>query len=169
MWDTANQREAVTGLAEKARVAGARVAFDLADPFAVGRYRDSFLEWIPGRIDVLFGNRQEMTILAGAEANDEDLVKRMGSLAPLAVMKVGPRGCVVNDRGTISTAPARPAPVVDTIGAGDLFAAGFLYGLLLDRPTPACSRIANSLAAAVVGVEGCSLERMDRDWVLAEC
>jgi sugar/nucleoside kinase (ribokinase family) len=170
MWDTDNQRSAVTAVAEQARRAGVRVAFDLADPFAVRRYRDAFLGWIPGRVDLLFGNRQEMALLAGGgDAADEDLVRRTAALAPMVVMKVGARGCVVNERGVMTTAPARPVKVVDTIGAGDFFAAGFLYGLLLGRPTADCSRIANSLAAAVVGVEGCSLEQMDRGRVLEDC
>jgi sugar/nucleoside kinase (ribokinase family) len=54
---------------------------------------------------------------------------------------------------------------VDTIGAGDFYAAGFLYGLLLGRPVEACSRVANSIAAAVVG--GCGVEQMDRGDVLS--
>ena len=166
MWDTPNQRSAVARCAEQARGRGVRVAFDVADPAAVRRYRDSFLEWIPGRVDVLFGNRQEMSLLVGERAGDRELAQAAGQLAPLAVIKTGADGCLVNDRGRIVASPARPTKVVDTIGAGDFYAAGFLYGLLLGRPAAACSRVANSIAAAVVG--GCSVEQMDRGEVLRD-
>ncbi len=167
MWDTENQREAVQGCAEEARQRGVPVAFDVADPFAVRRYREAFLEWIPGRVDLLFGNRQEMSLLVGEEASDDCLAKRAGDLAPLAVIKLGAGGCIVNCRGRIVATPARKARVVDTIGAGDLFAAGFFYGQLLGRSVADSSRMANSIAAAIVGVEGCSLEQVDRSEVLA--
>ncbi len=169
MWDTGNQRTAVEGRAAEARRRGVPVAFDVADPFAVRRYRDAFLEWIPGRVDLLFGNRQEITLLVGEQGSDRELAARAGELAPLVVMKTGADGCVVNHRGEIIATPAKPAKVVDTIGAGDFFAAGFLYGLLIGRSTAHCSRIANSIGAAVVSVEGCSLEQMDREAVLADC
>jgi len=60
MWDTENQRAAVERRAEEARRAGVPVAFDVADPFAVSRYRDAFLQWVPGRVELLFGNRREI-------------------------------------------------------------------------------------------------------------
>jgi sugar/nucleoside kinase (ribokinase family) len=167
MWDTENQKAAVQACAGEARRRGVGVAFDVADPFAVRRYRDAFLEWIPGRVDLLFGNRQEISLLAGPQASDHDLALRAGELAPLVVIKLGADGCIVNAGGHIVSSPAREVEVVDTIGAGDFFAAGFLYGLLLGRSMDECSRAANSLAAAVVSVEGCSVEDMDRGAVLA--
>lgn len=169
MWDTDNQRAAVQRRAEEARQRGVPVAFDVADPFAVRRYRDAFLAWIPGRVDLLFGNRQEMSLLVGEQAGDGELARRAGQLAPLAVIKLGGDGCIVNAGGEIVASPARPVAVVDTIGAGDCFAAGFLYGLLLGRSIADSSRIANSIASAVVCVEGCSLEQIDRNEVLACC
>ncbi len=167
MWDTENQKTAVQGCAEEAKRRGVRVAFDAADPSAVGRYRDEFLRWIPGRVDLLFGNRQEISLLVGSQASDRELAQRAGELAPLVVIKLGPDGCIANDRGDVVSTPARDVAVVDTIGAGDFFAAGFLYGLLGGCSVAECSRAANSLAAAVVGVQGCSVEEMDRREVLA--
>ena len=62
MWDTPNQRSAVEKAAAQGRERGGAVAFDLADPFAVERYRDAFAAWVPDNVDVLFGNAQELRL-----------------------------------------------------------------------------------------------------------
>jgi sugar/nucleoside kinase (ribokinase family) len=157
LWDTENQRRAADAAALRARRTGSGtlVAFDLADPFAVRRYAEQFRSWVPGRVDVIFGNRDEFALLTGASC-DEDCVSEAAALAPLIVMKVGARGCLVGSNGGFTAVDGFPVQLVDTTGAGDAFAAGFLYGMLAGAEPLACARLANALAARVVGREGCS-------------
>jgi sugar/nucleoside kinase (ribokinase family) len=154
LWDTDNQREAAAAAVAAARLKGIPVAFDLADPFAVRRYGEKFRSWIPGKVDILFGNKDELSLLTGA-ACDEDCASEAAALAPLAVMKVGEKGCILSWDGNLEQVPAVPVTRVDTTGAGDSFAAGFLYGRLQGANPVTCARLANAVAARVVGVEGC--------------
>jgi sugar/nucleoside kinase (ribokinase family) len=163
MWDTPNQRDAAESRTAEARRRGVPVAFDLADPFAVGRYRDAFAAWIPGNVDVLFGNTQELRMMLGSKGADEEVAAAAGDIAPLVVMKTGPRGCLVNRRGRVTAFPPEPAEVVDTIGAGDFFAAGFLAGLIEGADIGGCAKLANLMGAAIVSVAGCSLGSLDRE------
>jgi sugar/nucleoside kinase (ribokinase family) len=154
LWDTESQRRAAVEAAELARSRGITVSFDIADPFAVERYRTAFLPFIREYVDLLFANRRELALLTETDC-DEDCVKSAAPLAPTVVMKIGRDGCLVSSRGETSTVPGVPARLVDTTGAGDAFAAGFLYGVLRGRDARECARIANRLASGIVGVEGC--------------
>jgi sugar/nucleoside kinase (ribokinase family) len=157
LWDTENQRRAAERAAQFAREEGRAitVAFDLADPFAVRRYAEKFREWIPGRVDVLFGNRDELALLTGGSC-DEDCVSDAAALAPTVVMKMGEKGCLVGWGGRYEAVPGVPVKAVDSTGAGDAFAAGFLHGRLEGASPVDCARLANSVAARIVSVEGCS-------------
>jgi sugar/nucleoside kinase (ribokinase family) len=155
LWDTENQRTAAESAASFARSRGIPVAFDLADPFAVRRYGEQFHAWIPGRVDILFGNQDELSLLTGG-ACDEDCVGNATALAPIVAMKVGKKGCIVGHDGIFEAVPGVSTTVLDTTGAGDSFAAGFLYGHLAGADPHTCARLANALAARVVGMEGCS-------------
>ncbi len=157
LWDTENQRRAADRAAEFARAEGRgiTIAFDLADPFAVRRYAEKLVAWIPGRVDVLFGNRDELALLTGSSC-DEDCVGQAMRLAPVVVMKTGDKGCVVGHDGKHEHVPGVPVKVVDTTGAGDAFAAGFLYGRLLGISPIQSARLANAVAARIVSVEGCT-------------
>ena len=154
LWDTDNQREAAEAAASAARAQGISIAFDLADPFAVRRYGEQFRSWIPGKVDILFGNKDELSLLTGA-ACDEDCASEAAALVPLSVMKVGEKGCVIGWKGHFEQVPGVRVKRVDTTGAGDSFAAGFLFGRLAGADPVTCARLANAVAARVVGVEGC--------------
>jgi sugar/nucleoside kinase (ribokinase family) len=160
MWDTENQRRAAEHAAGFAREQGREitVAFDLADPFAVRRYAEGFRSWIPGRVDVLFGNRDELALLTGASC-DEDCVSDAAGLAPVVVMKRGEKGCLVGWDGKFELVPGVAVEVVDTTGAGDAFAAGFLFGRMEGASPVDCARLANAVAARIVSVEGCRYTR----------
>jgi sugar/nucleoside kinase (ribokinase family) len=157
LWDTENQRRAAERAAEFARAAGRAItiAFDLADPFAVRRYAQQLLAWIPGRVDVLFGNRDELALLTGGSCQ-EDCVAEAMKLAPVVVMKIGEKGCLVGWEGRTEHVPGVTVKALDTTGAGDAFAAGFLYGKLLGASPVDCAKLANALAARIVSVEGCT-------------
>ncbi|MGD0728167.1 MAG: adenosine kinase [Spirochaetia bacterium] len=156
LWDTDNQRRAAEKAAAFVRESGRgiSIAFDLADPFAVRRFGDQFRSWIPGNVDILFGNRDELAILMGS-ACDEDCVSEASALAPLVVMKAGEKGCLVGWDGKCEMVPGVPVHVVDTTGAGDAFAAGFLFARLAGADPLQSARLANRVASRIVGVEGC--------------
>ena len=107
---------------------------------------------------MLFGNRDELALLTGG-ACDEDCVQDAAGCSPLVVMKTGEKGCVVGWEGKWEAVPGQRVDVVDTTGAGDAFAAGFLYGRLLGESPARSAMLANALAARVVSSEGCTYER----------
>jgi sugar/nucleoside kinase (ribokinase family) len=154
LWDTENQRRATQRAVEIARGRGATVSLDIADPFVVQRYRAEFLPFIPRYVDILFANREELSLLTGTTC-DEDCVEAASSLARTVVMKTGAEGCILGREGTIERVPGMRVKVRDTTGAGDAFAAGFLYGILEGFDFIRCADIANRLAASIVEVEGC--------------
>jgi sugar/nucleoside kinase (ribokinase family) len=81
-------------------------------------------------------------------------------------MKIGPKGCVILNDGLSLTVPGEDVQARDTTGAGDAFAAGFLYGLLTERDLEVCGRIANRVASRVVQVEGCRVDLLSREELL---
>lgn len=130
LWDPPRAKDAILKAARAARAAGREVAMTLSDPFCVHRYRDEFLDLLrSGTVDIAFSNEAEALALYETEDLDEAL-RRLGEDAPrLAVVTRGALGCVVVEGASRSAHPATVVPaVVDTTGAGDLFASGFLRG-----------------------------------------
>ena len=160
MWDTKNQEKAVKQGVEYAHEFGLTISFDLADPFVVTRNRTEFLEWIPGTVDILLGNRDELELLVGKQNRDKDTIGRAGRLAETVVMKVGREGSYVAHDGTIEKIPGKFVAAVDTTGAGDSFAAGFLFGILTGKSPQSAASLANYLAAEIVAVEGCDFDQV---------
>lgn len=163
LWDTEGQKEAAEQATAAARKAGGRilVSLDIADPFVASRYGKQFRDWIPGNVDLLFGNREELSQLTG-EVMDGQILKRARDLAPKVVMKTGARGCLACEGDRTASVGTRSLTPMDTTGAGDAFAAGFLHGMLLGRDMEECARGANALASAICCVEGCDYSALDR-------
>jgi sugar/nucleoside kinase (ribokinase family) len=166
LWDTPNQEQAARELADFARKHDRRIAFDVADPFVVHRHHCKLLDWIPGRVDLLFANREELKALTGLEGSDEEIVSAAGSLAPRVVMKTGSDGCWINEDSQLRHVPGERVQAVDTTAAGDAFAAGFLFGLMSGRDCHRSARLANRLAARMVTIVGCNYSAIDRAGVL---
>jgi sugar/nucleoside kinase (ribokinase family) len=160
MWDTQNQEEAAVNSASVAKKQGLSVSFDIADPFVIERYRDRLVAWMPGNIDVLFANREEMKVLTGCVDCDTEVIKHASEFSPLVVMKVGKDGCILFSGQETIHVPGDVVECVDTTGAGDAFAGGFLYGLITGKSIYECGRIANTIAAAIVTIPGCSYENL---------
>ncbi|MFW5684616.1 MAG: adenosine kinase [Spirochaetota bacterium] len=168
MWDTPNQEQAAREAIAVARGANrgghTLVSFDVADPFVVRRYRDSLVAWIPGNVDLLFANEEELRALTGVHDGDDERVLRAAcDFAPTVVMKLGARGCLVWNEGTVTASDPHPAERVDTTGAGDAFAAGYLYGVLQRLSVRQCAQVANILAGGIVAVDGCNYDAVDAD------
>ncbi len=168
MWDTETQEQAARSATRAASASRTLVSFDVADPFVARRYRDSLLQWIPGNVDVLFANQEELQELTGHRSNERELLRAAAELAPTVAMKIGARGCIVMHHGTECRAAAHPAERVDTTGAGDAFAAGYLFGVLRGLSVAASAAAANILAAGIVSVDGCNYDALSAERVRAE-
>jgi sugar/nucleoside kinase (ribokinase family) len=155
LWDPETPRFAMVKAIDIARRAGRKVAFTLSDSFCIDRHRDGFNGLIDaGKIDILFANEAEITMLAGAD----DFEAAVAAVAPRVetlVVTRSEQGAVAISGGEQAAVPAEPvARVVDTTGAGDLFAAGFLYGRTHDRSLAESLRIGAIAAAEVISHYG---------------
>ena len=130
LWDPPKAKEAFREASRIAHGASRKVAITLSDSFCVDRYRDEFLGLMKtGAVDIVFANHHE--VMALYQTSDfETGLKLLEGDAPLAVVTLGPDGSMVLADGGRITVPAPPVPdIVDKTGAGDLYAAGFLFGL----------------------------------------
>jgi sugar/nucleoside kinase (ribokinase family) len=149
VWDPPAAKDAVRRAAEIAHRADQRVALTLSDPFCVDRHRDEFLELIEGHIDILFANEDEITSLYQVDTFDAALHHVRGH-CEIAALTRGPHGSVIVAGDDVHVIDAHPANVVDTTGAGDLYAAGFLYGFTQGRDLATCGQLASLGAAEVI-------------------
>ncbi|MFN4089297.1 MAG: adenosine kinase [Alphaproteobacteria bacterium] len=154
LWDDPRAKAALLKAAGAAHGAGRRLAFTLSDPFCVDRHRDEFRDLIARHVDILFANEAEICSLYRVEAF-EDALARVGADCEVAVLTRSEKGSVVVTRGAVHRVPAEPVDrVVDTTGAGDLFAAGFLYGYTHGRGPEESARIGGICAAEVIAHVG---------------
>jgi sugar/nucleoside kinase (ribokinase family) len=131
MWDTDPQKEAVLAGIEKAKAQGTTVVFDVADPFAAERNQEKFVELIRDHVDIVFANAREAELLLDI-SDPKEAAQELGKHVRYAIVKAGADGSYVTEPGEpIRHIPAAPAEnIVDTTGAGDVYAAGFLFGLV---------------------------------------
>lgn len=150
LWDEPMAHEALLLAINMVRNAGRKFSFTLSDSFLIDRFRSEFLELIPSSIDILFANEQEICSLF--ETSDLDkAVELIGSLCPIATVTRGAAGSLVIVDGKIIESPASHVDkVVDTTGAGDAYAGGFLYGFSEALPLARCADIGNIAAAEVI-------------------
>ena len=129
LWDPEEPRAAMEAAIDAARAAGTKVAFTLSDSFCISRHRDGFLALIDeGRIDILFANEDEILALSG-ESEFEAAVAAVAPKVPVLAVTRSEKGAIAVAGGERAEVPAEPiTKLVDTTGAGDLFAAGFLAG-----------------------------------------
>ncbi len=150
LWDPPQAKAAFRKAMDIASKANRKVAMSLSDAFCVDRYRGEFRDLVETKIDILFANEAEIISLYQSASFDDALQAVRGKCA-IAVLTRSEKGCVVvagNEVHVIEA--ARAERVVDTTGAGDLFAAGFLYGLTRGRGIADCARIGALAAAEVI-------------------
>jgi sugar/nucleoside kinase (ribokinase family) len=155
LWDPETPRAAMERAIGIARAAGRKVAFTLSDSFCVERHRDGFNALIAsGRLDILFANEAEIVSLTG-EADFDAAIANAAARVPLLVVTRGEQGAVAVENGARVEVGAEPiAQVVDTTGAGDLFAAGFLAGLTQGRDLEQSLHMGAIAAAEVISHYG---------------
>jgi len=152
-------REATLQALETARVAGLRTVFDVdyrasswLSPEEAGRQARVALPWV----DVVLGNEDELSILTGEHVAGAQIQMAMAASVGLVVRKLGARGVEAHTGGQSVSVPPCPTEVVCTIGAGDGFAAGFLYALDRGLPLEECLRYGNAAAMVVISRVSCS-------------
>jgi sugar/nucleoside kinase (ribokinase family) len=155
LWDAAEAKAAIRKAIAAAKESKARVAFTLSDPFCVGRYRKEFLDLMQSEVDILFANEEEIKALFEVENFDEALQKARG-WSGLAAMTRSAKGCVIaSESGEVHVIDAAPvAKVIDTTGAGDQFAAGFLFGFSRGKDLKACGKLGSIAAAEIISHYG---------------
>jgi sugar/nucleoside kinase (ribokinase family) len=153
LFDPPAAQAAFRRAAAAAHAAGRQVALSLSDPFCVNRHRAAFRDLVAGHVDILFANEAEITSLYETNTFEEaaDRARRGVTLAALTRSEAG--SVILHGAETVTVA-AEPADVVDTTGAGDAYAAGFLAGFTAGRDLAACGRIASIAAAEVIGHYG---------------
>jgi len=151
LWDPKNAKEAFVKAAGIAHGAGREVALTLSDAFCVDRYRDEFLDLMRKRtVDLVFANEAELHSLYQTSDFDAAL-KQLREDAKLGVVTRSEKGCVVVSQDGVIAVPAFPVEtVMDTTGAGDLFAAGFLFGLVRGAGHENAGRLGALAAAEVI-------------------
>jgi len=151
LWDPETPRYAMVRAIEIARAAGRKVAFTLSDSFCIDRHRDGFNALIDGgRIDLLFANEDEIQALAGVPHLETAIAAVRPKVETLVVTR-GEHGALAMRGGERAEVPAEPVEeVVDTTGAGDLFAAGFLFGYTRGMELAQSLRLGAIAAAEVI-------------------
>jgi sugar/nucleoside kinase (ribokinase family) len=151
LWDPKNAKDAFLKASKAAHDAGRQVALTLSDAFCVDRYRGEFVDLMQGgAVDLIFANEAELHSLYQTSDFDTALAQLRKDVA-LGVVTRSEKGCVVTTKDGVTAVPAFPIEkLVDTTGAGDLFAAGFLFGLVRGASHEDCGRLGALAAAEVI-------------------
>jgi sugar/nucleoside kinase (ribokinase family) len=154
LFDRPEAKAAFRQAVSLAKKAGRRSALTLSDSFCVDRHRQEFLELIRSGLDILVANESEITALYETK-NFDDAARTAARDVPLAVLTRSAKGSLIISNGESQTVEADPvAKVVDTTGAGDLYAAGFLFGLTSGRDLQTSGRLGSIAAAEIISHVG---------------
>jgi sugar/nucleoside kinase (ribokinase family) len=169
LWDPPGAMQAFVKAAAAAHAAGRRVALTLSDVFCIERHHAAFLDLVEHHVDILFANDAEIRTLYRARTFDEALQHVRGH-CEMAALTRSEKGSVVVAGEELHVIDAEPVPggVVDTTGAGDAYAAGFLVALTQGRGLAECARIGGIAAAEVISHFGPRPEARLRDLVAAK-
>ena len=163
LWDLEPAKQAFLKAAKLAHENNVRVSLSLSDPFCVNRHRESFLDFVKHHVDILFANEEEVRALYRHDNIDAALESAASDAETVAVTR-GADGAVVLHRGerhAIQAVP--PRQLVDTTGAGDLFAAGFLYGFSQNFAMQRCGDLGAAAASEIIAQYGARSERSLRE------
>jgi sugar/nucleoside kinase (ribokinase family) len=150
LWDPEPAKQAFLRSAEIAHRAGRKVALSLSDPFCVDRHREEFRELVHRHVDILLCNEAEIISLYETSGFDEAL-DRLRGRCQIAAITRGAEGAVILSGEDVIRVAAEPvSEVVDTTGAGDLFASGFLFGLTRDEDLATCGRLGGIAAGEII-------------------
>ena len=150
LWDNEKAKKAMKKMVDICKADQQKIAFTLSDLFCVDRHRDSFKDLIESDVDILFGNQEEFSAMVNS-INLDDGIAYAKSLNILAIVTLAEKGSIiiVNDK-VIEVKPEPVSKLVDTTGAGDLFAAGFLYGITHQKSYEESGRLASIAASEII-------------------
>jgi sugar/nucleoside kinase (ribokinase family) len=156
LWDKPTSKEAFLYAAKLNKLSGGKNAITLSDVFCVEMHRESFIEFIKDSIDFVFCNEEEITALTMKNSTDEAIDFFLDQFPDVEelVCTLGPKGALVISNGKKVHYEATEAEVVDKTGAGDYFAAGYLYGIQKQLTKDESADIANRSAAYVISEVG---------------
>ncbi|NQV56446.1 MAG: adenosine kinase, partial [Rhodospirillales bacterium] len=158
LWDPPRAKEAFVKAAEIAKKAGRKVALSLSDPFCVGRHRAEFLDLVDNHVNILFANEDEIVSLYQAE-NFDDALQHVRGHCDIAALTRSAQGSVVVAGDEVHVVNAEIVDhVVDTTGAGDSYAAGFLFGHTRGDDLATCARLGGILSAEIISHYGARAE-----------
>ena len=156
--------ELMQRVVESAKEAGCSISLDLASFEVVHAAKDTLPAILKDYVDIVFANEEEASAFTGIDSDYAAMAEQLASLCDIAAVKVGAEGSyIAADGAVLKAAPVPAAKVVDTTGAGDLWAAGFLYGWSRQLPLEDCARIGSILGSAVVQTQGAELS--DEAWM----
>lgn len=165
LWDKPRAKDAFIKAATIAHEAGRKVALSLSDAFCVDRHRAEFRDLVANHVDILFANEAEILSLYQRETF-EQAARHVGEHCEIGALTRSEKGSVVICGSQSYEVPAFPVSrVVDTTGAGDLYAAGFLFGYTRKLPMTDCAKIGALAAAEVISHFGARPETKLADWV----
>ena len=150
LWDKPSAKEAFVKAAEAAHAAGRKTSLTLSDTFCVERHRESFLDLVESHIDIVFANEAEALALYEV-ADLESALGRFAEACETAIVTRSEKGSIIlSGGGRTEVKAVPPERLVDTTGAGDLYAAGFLFGYCQGREPAECGALASLAASEVI-------------------
>ena len=154
LWDNENAKQAMKKMVDISKDDNQQIAFTLSDLFCVDRHRESFSELIKKDVDILFGNEEEICAMSKSTSIN-DGINYAKSLNITAAITLAERGSLIIKNNEVIEIPAIDLDkVIDTTGAGDLFASGFLYGLCSNKDLFTCGHMASVAAAEIISHYG---------------
>ena len=154
-WGSPDQIKAINAAIDTAKENDCLVSFDVADPFVVEQNREAFAEIIATKADIVFANKEEARLLY--QSDPETACDKIAAEGAIAVIKLGSEGALIGKGSERVRIQPVATKVVDTTAAGDMFAAGFLYGILNEKGLEASGKIAASLASDVISRVGATV------------
>ena len=159
LFDKPAAKEAFYAASAIAAKSGRKTALTLSDAFCVDRHRTDFRKLVKNGVDVLFANEKEITALYEVNSFDEAVTAVRGECEIAVLTRSEAGSIIVTDKETVQVRPQRVEKVVDATGAGDLYAAGFLYGYTRNLKLSDCGRLASLAASEIISHIGARPER----------
>ena len=149
-WSTPNNKQALTKAFEMAKHHQAKVAFTLSDVFCVEAHRDDFIRLLDDTFDILFCNEAEISAMYPGKSLQEIIETVQGKADVIAITRSEQGSVIVTRDGVVEVPATKVDKLVDTTGAGDLYAAGFLYGYVHAMPLSKCAELGGACAAEII-------------------
>ena len=150
LWDNEKAKKAMKKMVDICKADHQKIAFTLSDLFCVDRHRNSFQKLIANDVDILFGNQDEFSAMVNSK-NLDDGIAYAKSLNNISILTLAERGSlIITNEEVIEIAPKPVKKIVDTTGAGDLYAAGFLYGLTHHKNYQDSGHLASIASAEII-------------------